>query len=316
MLGSITSDPAQRERITRQTGVRSVTLHRWVTGESQPREQNLRQLLHAVPINLQEEFLQLLKEEHLDFSPLALQKTPREIPSSFFAEIHATRAQIPDVLRYWTISRQVLQHAIRQLDPDQQGMMLIIVECMPPRPDRKIHSLREKTGRGNLPWGQDLKVPMFLGVESLAGYAVTYGRHAQVQDLRERSSLFPTYPIGYEVSATAHPIQFSGRIAGCLLASSIQPNYFYSLDLLNLIQNYANLLALAFEPEQFYPQDIINLSLIPPLETQEKISTNFRQRVATIMERSFAQMSPITSVVAEAIAWQEIEAELLSLPRD
>src|SRR2546427_3481405 len=150
LLQSLLSTPAERDRLAAALGVRSITLARWMQSESIPRPDNLRQLLFALPPQFQDQFRSLLEQEGLP-SPLSLEeeRTPlQEIPFSFVKEVFATRATTPDSMRFWAISRQVLQHAIRQLDPVPVGMAINVVRCMPPSSDGKIHSLRESTGRG------------------------------------------------------------------------------------------------------------------------------------------------------------------------
>ena len=118
------------------------------------------------------------------------------------------------------------------------------------------------------------------------------------------------YPGAHEVISRL----FAGRIAGCLLVSSTQNNYFLPQSRLALIENYANLLALAFEPEEFYEPCQIELNVMPNQEIQKKHFANFRQRVANTMMEGAINKRPVNNLEAERLVWQQLEEELLRLP--
>lgn len=316
LLASIVSNPAERERIATEAGIRPITLIRWINGESKPRLQNLQSLIKALPRQHQDQFRELIEgEESLSYPVISGEFDQlEEIPYKFIYEVLNTRASTPEVLLFWAISHLILQHALRHLDPEPVGMSITVVQCMPPVHDGKIHSLRERLGLGTPPWPGDLEHHgMFLGAESLAGYVVSTGHYAQIQDLREEQMLLPAYQVEYEVSASAHPIMYTGRIAGCLLVSSTLPKYFLSSSRTALIEGYAKLLALAFKPEEFYELEIVELSLMPSLAVQRERFADFRQRVARIMQQAMAVQQPINSTQAEQIAWQQLEEELRQL---
>lgn len=178
LLRTIISAPSERNRIAAAAGVRSITLIRWINEDSQPRPENLRQLLRALPAQFQRQFLELLEQEE---SPILVApgegaNQQEEIPFTLVDEIMRTRATASDSLRFWAVSRMILQHAVRHLDPEPLGMAIMVVRCMPPARDGKILSLREYVGCGTPPWNSDLEhQTMFLGAESLAGYVVTTG---------------------------------------------------------------------------------------------------------------------------------------------
>jgi GAF domain-containing protein len=185
---------------------------------------------------------------------------------------------------------------------------------MPPsQPDSKVHSLRESIGIGTYPWPADLEQrAMFLGAESLCGYVVSTGRPASTPNVDE-PSLIPAHKVEHEKSAAVHPILYAGRIAGCLLVSSAQYNYFSAQSRMTLIEHYANLLALAFEPEEFYNQDQIQLFMMPNQSIQKAYFADFRQRVANTMLEAAVRREPVNSVQAEQIVWQELEQQLFQV---
>ena len=165
---------------------------------------------------------------------------------------------------------------------------------------------------GTPPWPRDLdQYAIFLGAESLAGYVVTNSRPQVIDDLRIANTVVPAYQAEHEVSAIAHPIMYTNRVAGCLLLSSTQPSYFASPALRSLIADYTQLIALAFTPESFYPLEQIELQVMPPLEQQQANFTTFQQRVTALMRDAYNNSRPLTREQSELQVWQQLEEELL-----
>ena len=133
LLGNIISDNKEKQRIIDALGVTSITLTRWVNGESDPRSQNLRHLLSVLP-QQREQFMELLREEKglSEFANPVPDDVPGEILSEFYARVFVARATTTDNLRFWSTCNLILQQAIGQLDPDRQGMAIWVVRCMPP----------------------------------------------------------------------------------------------------------------------------------------------------------------------------------------
>jgi hypothetical protein len=240
------------------------------------------------------------------------EKADREVPYSFIMEVLEMRANTTDQLRSWTITRHVLQQALKQLDPERIGMSISVVRCMPPK-DGKIRSLRESEGLGTPPWGGDLEEKaLLLGAESLAGHVTAGCRMEQLGDLKAKRIFLPAYRAEYEISSAACPIMYGSRVAGCLLLSSIQTNYFASEARLALIRAYAHLLALAFAPQEFYDPRVLELHIMPPLEVQQTYFVDFRQRVLELVQKSIHAGARISVPDAEQIVWQEIEEAMLN----
>lgn len=311
LLGNIITNATERDRIATEIGVHPITLSRWVTGESSPRPQNMRQLLRALPKGPRGQLLTLLEKVSPDVSDFEIDNSSQEIPYKFVMEVLEARASIPDLLRFWSIARLVLQQAIRQLDPERVGMAITVVRCMPPH-DGKICSLRETVGLGTPPWGGDLEEKAFLlGAESLAGHVTVSCRLEQIGDLRTNKTFLPAYQVEHEVSAVACPIMHACRVAGCLLLSSTQPDYFAPEARLSLVRGYTNLLALAFNADEFYDPDLFALHIMPPGTVQETYFNGFRQRVLRLMQESARSDQHLASTEAEQYVWQQIEESLL-----
>lgn len=312
-LGSIISNTSERDRIATEIGVHSVTLSRWVSGESSPRPHNMRQLLRAIPKQPRQQLQALLEKVSSDVSDYEIDTSEQEIPYKFIMEVLDARASIPDLLRFWSITRLVLQQALRQLDPERVGIAITVVRCMPPR-DGKIRSLRESVGLGTPPWGGDLEEKaLLLGAESLAGHVTVSCRLEHIGDLKSNKTFLPAYQVEHEVSAVACPIMHACRVAGCLLLSSTQLDYFAPEARLSLVRGYTNLVSLAFNPDEFYDPEMIALHIMPPPDRQQEFFDGFRQRVLKRMQKSAVMEQRLASTDAEQLEWLQIEESLLNL---
>jgi transcriptional regulator with XRE-family HTH domain len=308
LLGHVIADTQERQRIAKELGVSAVTLFRWVSGESKPRSHNLRRLLAVLP-QQRSQLLPLLEEEFNGFLA-GVKEEPQlmsseTIPAEFYRQVHHTLPYLPALLRFSSLSDLILQQAVEQLDPHQLGISIIVASCMPPSGEQKIRSLRVRSGRGTPPWPLDLaQQAILLGAESLAGHVVSSGHIEMNQRLSDVFNAAPGYQDDWEESAVAVPIMLCGKIAGSLLVSSTQPDYFH-ISRYNLVESYAELLALAFDPEDFYNTQLIALWPVPPREVQLQYFSDFQLRVARVMHQKNQ-----TIVKAESQVWQQIEQEL------
>jgi hypothetical protein len=175
LLGTIISDPQEERRLIDLMGIRPITLLRWVQNKTEPRPYFLRQLLDALP-QYRDSLLPLMEKEFPGVSELVEDEVPKEIAASFYTHVLETYVATPPSLRFWSICPLILQHILDHLDPEQRGMELLVVRCMPPAgQDQKIHSLREYVALGTPPWQTDLEERnLFLGAESLAAAVLCY----------------------------------------------------------------------------------------------------------------------------------------------
>jgi transcriptional regulator with XRE-family HTH domain len=307
LLGKIIRDPQEKQIIASESGISPLTLTRWVSGESTPRPQNLRHLLLALPEH-RKRFLELMSGEFGLLLPESLNvDEPQEISAHFYAWVLKMYVTLSPVLRFNTICDAVLQEALRQFNPDYVGMEVTVARCMPPSYDGKVRSLCECIGCGTSPWNRGLEQRiLFLGSETLAGYAVAAGRPVAIQNRQDGENLFPARWIDWEESALAYPIMRADRVAGCLLISCTQPNYFLSSAQRSLIQQYAELLSIAFDADSFYELHAIKLGYMPPFEQQRSYISSFYQRITKVVNETHVSMPE-----AELQVWQQIEQELL-----
>lgn len=315
-LEELIQNSQERQRVANELGINPMTLTRWMNNESKPRPHNLHRLLAVFPQH-RDALLQLLALEFPEFSSSAKDEATADqtigIPSEFYARVLTTYATTSKYRLFWSISNLVLQQALGQLDPNHLGMALTVAQCMPPSQGNKVHSLRERVGQGTSPWPFNLdEEAIFLGAESLAGYAVSQCRPVIIQDPSEQG-MFPAHWTAWEQSAAALPIMRLNACAGCLLASSRQPGYFLPARQ-RLVQNYAVLLALAFTPEEFYNSHDIDLRPMPFYRTQKTLVSKFRQLLSSFMHQAQSAGQPINMLEAEQVVWQQLEEELLGLP--
>src|SRR5438876_5893310 len=104
LLGQLIHDPQERNRIANELGINPATLVRWAHNETNPRPQNLHQLLKAIPHQYQALFFELVEEEFKDFSAVlrndSVTSESLSIPSEFYTRVFHTHGTIPKALRF------------------------------------------------------------------------------------------------------------------------------------------------------------------------------------------------------------------------
>src|SRR5579859_5371598 len=210
-----------------------------------------------------------------------MQTEEAQIPAIFYQSILNGSITLPQSLRFYSLASMIVQQASGHLDPQQLGMTVNVVQCMPAVGAvgmEKVRSLRETVWMGTAPWnGEQEWNARLLGVESLAGQAVLRG-HAVVMSIQMDEIFRCTHHEQHEQSAAACPIMRGNRVAGCLCASSTQANFFRE-EQLTLLQQYTNLLTLAFEPEEFYEVDVLALQPMPPTHVQRHYLSALQRQV-------------------------------------
>lgn len=316
ILQGIIKSTAERQRLASALGVTNMTISRWASGESKPQRTHLIHLVQAVHPNQRQELLEALEFQYPEIQAWLSEDESNQIPTEFFSQVLNIRTTTTESLLFWRICDVVLRQALAQLDPNNLGMAIKLIQCMPPsRSDGKIHSLRERVGKGTPPWTADLEHDvLFLGLESLSGYAVEVRHIVNDDDLR-KSKTIPAIRDEYEISAAAHPVRLEGAIAGCLLASSTQAGYF-SQQRLTLLGTYSDLIALAFDKSEFYAPSVLELRVMPRPEIQRPIIATFRQRVTEKFQQAMNEQQQLSNTDIELRAWQDIEEELLTIHDD
>lgn len=313
LLGSLTAVPSERQRVAEALGVNAYTVTRWVNNETEPRAGTLKKLPDIFPTPYREQLLDLIHAEFFPQlssgpSPPADRPQSDEAPVEHLARTLAAYASISGRFRAWSIRSLTLQWAIGQLDPDQVGMQLTVVQCTPPRPGQSVRSLCEQVSVGTAPWDSGVSRRLsFLGAQSLPGWVVGRGEPGVVQDTEQNHGSLPVRPDPYEKSAAAWPFQREGKLAGCLLVESTRANYFSPLRL-SWIEIYANAASLSFRDEEFYDLRQIALHEVPVLSVPPASLSlaQLRDRIANLRRERGYQLS---EAEAEVLALQQMEDE-------
>ena len=291
-LATMIREPKEKQRIASEIGVDPITLTRWATKESSPRPRSLlNRLIEALPAHrerlselIREEFPNALEED--DPTLFFIDPVIKEVPSVLYARILEAHATVADAIRMWTISHLVMQQLVRQLDPEQLGIVASIVQCLPPsHVEQRVLSLREQFHEKSPVLKDVADRGYFLGAESLVGYAVVKCRPMVIQDLQRNADLLVVHHVEEMSSAAAYPLQKAGRIAGSLLILSTQKHYF-SPARQALIQSYAHLLSLAFRDNEFYLLEDIELQIMPSEAVQDAYLSIFNQKVNELLSRA------------------------------
>ena len=318
------SDLDERRRIAQLAGVDEVTLKRYAEGKTRRiRPHLLRPLVAAWPSGerplltrlILEEFPDFAAGEQTDTSPvngLNAAGVPTGIPLEVYERAMRAHAATPLSLRFWVISHLILGAAVEQLDPGPHpvGVEVVLVQCMPCVHSETVGSLRETCLFGTPPWRTDQTTPLFLGAESLSGYAVTTARPAICQNLRTNPAFLPVRVEAYEESAAAYPLLQGERVGGCLLISAAQADFFTPARL-QLVNAYADLAVIALRDDQFYEKQAIQLSTMPATGVQQAHFASFRSRVNELINAPDRQVANIEQ--AEQLVWSQLAEELMSL---
>lgn len=314
LLGQLINHPQDRERLAEAARVRSITLLRWASGVSKPREENLRTLLNYIPPDIYPAFVRLVSRDFPDLveEDLTRGQVHQDLPAEFYAQAFSAHALTPQPMYRLAMQDLILQQALEQLDPERRGMSISLVCCVPPLHSTKVRSLREIGGLGTPPWKRDLQQKtIFLGAESLVGEVITKC-HRVLVNSREEYTFSAAHWTEYEQSAVAFPLFHHARVAGCLLSSSAVPYYFKEAHL-SLLERYSHLAALIFEPEEFFALEDIDLRIMPSYELQAPYFLDYNQRVSQKFTSAHTQHTHISLQEARLLVWQEIEDELLQL---
>jgi len=315
-LGKYINNIQERQRIANELNVSPVTLTRWGNGVSNPRPQNLRHLLHAIPQH-RSQLVALINEEYpdlvLSLSDDQEKDASQEIPGELYVNVMHAYATLPQALRFWGLSNLILLQALGQLDPNQLGLAVSLVQCMPPSSQGIVRSMRERVGYGTPPWGINLEYEaLLLGRESMAGYAAMNGRPLIRQHQAEHEGLYPAHWVDREISATTYPILRSNAVAGSLVVSSAQPNYFVPFRV-RLIEQYSELLSLVFEQKDFNSLDKVILHDMPIYTLQREYLSTLHKRAIKIMNEAVKRDEMMTMDVATDRARQELEELFLEM---
>jgi hypothetical protein len=314
LLGQLITNPQVRARLATAIHVRPITLQRWAEGGTRPRVENIRLLIKNIPKETYPLFMRLLVADFPELlqDELSEERSLQGIPAEFYARALSNLALTPTSIYRQSMQDLILQQALQHLDPDQQGLSITLALCVPPRFGRKVRSLREVGGLATPPWPRNLAGrPMFLGSESLVGYAVTHA-HSYVINSRDEKNLFAVQWTEYEESVAVFPIFFRARIVGGLIVSSAH-KHFFTQPRLAVVEDYAHLAACIFEPEESFDFNEIELGIMPPHASQCPHFADYNQRVSRKLVEANATGQQVTMQQARELVWQDLEDILLQV---
>jgi hypothetical protein len=321
VLATLIADAKERKRISQTSGIDEVTLKRYAEHKTKSiRSHMLRSLVAAVPAEARPLLIARIQEEFpacsfAEAAPVDGLDRPEEVSERVQVEVYErvlrAHATTPLALRFWAICHLVLGAALEQLDPSPHpvGVKVVLVQCLRSAHHGVVHSLRETAFLGTGPWQTDHSSPLFLGAESLSGYAVSSCRPAICQNLRANPTFLPIRQEAHEESAVAYPLRQGERVGGCLLVVAAKVNFF-TAPRLSLVEAYTDLADLALQDHQFYEQPEIHLRAMPATDVQHAHFASFRKRVDELVHAPDRQIATI--IEAEHLVWQDIAEELMS----
>jgi hypothetical protein len=301
-------DRAEIGRVARELDVAENTIYRWMNGISEPRTQHLRRLPEVLP-------------EHRNNLVYAIKQTfpgvldtisqgITEVRKDIYARVLDLVASIEDShTRFWQVAQIVADYALLHLDAERQGIQITYATLMPAHVDG-IHSLREVITRGTEPWPHDTENKAYLGSTSLAGRAAISQRPF-TWSINDPNIRFPVEVDDYEKSACAVPVVRGSSIAGVLVVSSTNPDFFRDRLATKAVEEYAHLIALSLLDVDFHLYHLINLRPMPSLKWQRPhIAHAFMNRILT-----YARKHEISRFEAERRVSCEMETEFEEMGR-
>lgn len=328
-------DAPQKSAFARDVDVSQATINRWRRGEDWPKPRNLERLLAILSDEQREHMIELMRKDQKVWSTLpadvrashgeepfedAQTSSLRNLDLDHFC-LNMLRLQRDSPDPFWQLSGAILRECLKHLEthPVQVGMEIVVALCMPPR-NGKVLSLRATVGMGSSPWRGDLHMKdYFLGLDSLAGYVVTTRRGDMVPDLTQPSFRTPAPFLDHERSAAAFPIMRVANgpsaemtIAGALIASCAQPNYFTD-ERLEIFEVFADIIRLALHGDvyAFYPSSTIELIPMPSWSIQRDLLATFWGRVTAESKRVNLEGGKLSLEDIEKHVRVQIEGEVL-----
>ncbi|GCF06451.1 GAF domain-containing protein [Dictyobacter arantiisoli] len=294
-------DRIEIARVARELTVAENTVYRWMNGTSEPRANYLKRLPEVFP----EHRTQLINVINETFGEVigAPVLTIREVQADTYRralEITAN-SQDSDTL-FWQISELIFDDALTLLDTEQLGLAITYAKLMPPHEDG-IHSLREVKMHGHAPWPETVDSKAFLGSTTLVGSAAVSQRMQVWNDIDNNRTLVDIDD--NEHSACAVPVIRGNRIAGVLIVSSTQADFFNNPSACQAVSEYALLMGVALCDRDFYTSALLHLRPMLPLKEQRaEISRDYVRRII-----AFAHKNATSRCEAEAWIQHEMELE-------
>ncbi|GER88264.1 hypothetical protein KDW_24260 [Dictyobacter vulcani] len=269
-------DRAELSRVARELAVAENTVYRWMNGTSDPRTIHLKKLPGAIPEH-RNELIAVINQTFGDILSTSVSGV-REVRKEVYQNVLELAASSQDNdARFWQVTECIFTDALRQLSSEQWGLAITYTKLMPPHEDG-IHSLREVKMRGYAPWPASVESKAFLGVTSLVGSAAVSQRIQIWNDNDDGRAMVEIDE--YERSACAVPVLRGGLLAGVLVVSSTQLEFFKDPATCQIVAEYALLMGVALCDREFHPSELLHLRPMPPLRWQrEEINRSYLNRI-------------------------------------
>jgi hypothetical protein len=294
-------DRGEIARAAKALNVAENTIYRWMNGTSVPRVIYLKRLPDIFP----EQRVQLITIINEVFGDVLGAPTPvlDEIGKDLYMKVLELATNSYDKeARMWQVSQAIFEYALLHMDSEHLGMAITYARLTQPHADG-IHSLYETMMCGNDPWPTSIESATFLGSTSLAGNAATTLRVQVWSDTDDSRSLVEIDE--FEHSACAAPILRDGLLAGVLIFSSAQSDFFRDPQTVQAVTEYALLMGVALGDSEFHPSSLLNLRPMPDLKWQRKqIIETYANRVII-----YARRYATARREAERQVQQEMELE-------
>ena len=295
---------AEIARVAKEMDIAEITLYRWMSGSSEPRQMHLKRLVEVMP----EQRGNLIYAIHQTFPDVLYEYEQtsgmREVAKETYRYVLTLARDIEaDDERHWQVMQHIFEIAIQQLDTERRGLAVTYAKLMPAHEDG-VHSLREMVIRGQAPWPHDVENRVFLGSTTLAGTAAMTQRLQTWDNLSDDERLMVDID-EFERSAAACPVMHAGRIAGVLIVSSVLAGFFMDRIACQSVEEYALLMAAGLSESDFYAPTILKLRPMPSLRWQRaEIGRSYNSRVLV-----YAHKNRMSRKEAEQKVIREIEHE-------
>ncbi|GHO88761.1 GAF domain-containing protein [Dictyobacter formicarum] len=294
-------DRVELSRVARELAVAENTVYRWMNGTSEPRATHLKRLPEVLP----EHRIPLIAAIQETFGDVLGNPAPtiKEISKEIYQRVLEQMAHSQDdETRFWHISEILFEDILERLDANHHGLAVTYAKLMPAHQDG-IHSLREVKMRGHVPWPDTVDSKAYLGSTTLVGAAAVLQRIQTWNDMDNNRALVEIDE--HERSACAVPVLRGGMLAGVLVVSSTQPDFFKDTTACQAAAEYALLIGVALCDREFYPSALLHLRPMPPLRWQrEEINRKYLNRII-----AYAHQHSTSRREAEFWIQQEMELE-------
>jgi len=309
LRSTLQRDRGEIARVARDLDVAENTIYRWMNGSSDhPRPVHLKRLPEVLP----EYRTQLINVINQTFGGIFSSELlgTREVPKDMYVRILEINAANDDEeARFWQISQAIFDHALQHLDPELMGLAITYAKLMPPREDG-IHSLLELSIRGHSPWPELFDSKAYLGSTTLAGAAIMTQR-LQIWSSTDNNSRILVEIDENEHSACAVPVIRGAHVAGVLIVSSTQPDFFRDPVHSQAVNEYALLLNIGLNSRDFYPFSLLSMRPMPTLKWQrEQIAQFYADRIIT-----YARKHATSRRESEFYVQRELEMEFEEVAR-